>query len=46
MQLGRIGIWTYHLNYQPTSKVRQVVASWRNSATEHCGSAKRCTGSH
>jgi probable F420-dependent oxidoreductase len=26
MQLGRIGIWTYHLNYQPTSKVRQVVA--------------------
>jgi len=26
MQLGRIGIWTYHLNYQPTSTVRQVVA--------------------
>src|SRR6266498_633258 len=26
MQLGRIGIWTYHLNYQPTSKVREVVA--------------------
>jgi probable F420-dependent oxidoreductase len=26
MQLGRIGIWTYHLNYQSTSKVREVVA--------------------
>jgi probable F420-dependent oxidoreductase len=26
MQLGRIGIWTYHLNYQPTSKVREIVA--------------------
>ncbi len=26
MDLGRIGIWTYHLNYQPTSRVREVVA--------------------
>ena len=26
MDLGRIGIWTYHLNYQPTSKVREVAA--------------------
>ena len=26
MQLGRTGIWTYQLNYQPTSKVREVVA--------------------
>jgi hypothetical protein len=26
MQLGHIGIWTYHFNYQPTSKVRQIVA--------------------
>jgi probable F420-dependent oxidoreductase len=26
MELGRIGIWTYHLNYQPTSKVREVAA--------------------
>jgi probable F420-dependent oxidoreductase len=26
MDLGRVGIWTYHLNYQPTSKVREVAA--------------------
>jgi len=26
MDLGRIGIWTYHLNFQPTSKVREVAA--------------------
>jgi probable F420-dependent oxidoreductase len=26
MDLGRIGIWTYHLNYQPASKVREVAA--------------------
>jgi probable F420-dependent oxidoreductase len=26
MELGRIGIWTYHLNYQPTSRVREVAA--------------------
>jgi probable F420-dependent oxidoreductase len=26
MDLGRVGIWTYHLNYQPTSKVRDVAA--------------------
>jgi probable F420-dependent oxidoreductase len=26
MNLGRVGIWTYHLNFQPTSKVRDVVA--------------------
>jgi alkanesulfonate monooxygenase SsuD/methylene tetrahydromethanopterin reductase-like flavin-dependent oxidoreductase (luciferase family) len=26
MDLGRIGIWTYHLNYQPASKVRDVAA--------------------
>jgi probable F420-dependent oxidoreductase len=26
MDLGRVGIWTYHLNFQPTSKVRDVVA--------------------
>jgi probable F420-dependent oxidoreductase len=26
MELGRVGIWTYHLNYQPTSKVREVAA--------------------
>jgi probable F420-dependent oxidoreductase len=26
MDLGRIGIWTYHLNFQPASKVREVVA--------------------
>jgi probable F420-dependent oxidoreductase len=26
MDLGRIGIWTYLLNYQPTSKVREVAA--------------------
>jgi probable F420-dependent oxidoreductase len=26
MDLGRLGIWTYHLNFQPTSKVRDVVA--------------------
>jgi probable F420-dependent oxidoreductase len=26
MDLGRIGIWTHHLNYQPTSKVRELVA--------------------
>jgi probable F420-dependent oxidoreductase len=26
MELGRIGIWTYHLNCQPTSKVREVAA--------------------
>ena len=24
MDLGRIGIWTYHLNYQPASRVREV----------------------
>jgi probable F420-dependent oxidoreductase len=26
MDLGRIGIWTYHLNYQPAAKVREVAA--------------------
>jgi probable F420-dependent oxidoreductase len=26
MDLGRVGIWTYHLNFQPTSKVRDIVA--------------------
>jgi probable F420-dependent oxidoreductase len=26
MNLGRLGIWTYQLNYQPTSRVREVVA--------------------
>ena len=26
MQLGRLGIWTYQLNYQPAAKVREVVA--------------------
>jgi probable F420-dependent oxidoreductase len=26
MDLGRIGIWTYHLNYQPASKVGEVAA--------------------
>jgi hypothetical protein len=26
MDLGRIGIWTYHLNYQPATKVREVAA--------------------
>ncbi len=26
MDLGRVGIWTYHLNFQPSSKVRDVVA--------------------
>ena len=26
MNLGRLGIWTYQLNYQPTTKVREVVA--------------------
>jgi probable F420-dependent oxidoreductase len=26
MDLGRIGIWTYHLNFQPGSKVREVAA--------------------
>jgi probable F420-dependent oxidoreductase len=26
MSLGRIGIWTYHLNYQPASKVREAAA--------------------
>jgi probable F420-dependent oxidoreductase len=26
MDLGRIGIWTYHLNFQPASKVREVAA--------------------
>jgi hypothetical protein len=26
MDLGRIGIWTYHLNYQPASRVREVAA--------------------
>ena len=26
MDLGRVGIWTYHLNYQPASKVREVAA--------------------
>jgi alkanesulfonate monooxygenase SsuD/methylene tetrahydromethanopterin reductase-like flavin-dependent oxidoreductase (luciferase family) len=26
MDLGRVGIWTYHLNFQPTRKVRDVVA--------------------
>jgi probable F420-dependent oxidoreductase len=26
MDLGRIGIWTYHLNYQPASKAQQVAA--------------------
>jgi probable F420-dependent oxidoreductase len=26
MDLGRVGIWTYHLNFQPTSRVRDVVA--------------------
>lgn len=26
MELGEVGIWTYHLNFQPTGKVRDVVA--------------------
>jgi probable F420-dependent oxidoreductase len=26
MDLGRVGIWTYHLNFQPSSRVRDVVA--------------------
>jgi alkanesulfonate monooxygenase SsuD/methylene tetrahydromethanopterin reductase-like flavin-dependent oxidoreductase (luciferase family) len=26
MNLGRLGIWTYQLNYQPATKVREVVA--------------------
>jgi probable F420-dependent oxidoreductase len=26
MELGEVGIWTYHLNFQPTSKVREIVA--------------------
>jgi alkanesulfonate monooxygenase SsuD/methylene tetrahydromethanopterin reductase-like flavin-dependent oxidoreductase (luciferase family) len=26
MDLGRIGIWTYHLNYQPAPNVREVAA--------------------
>jgi alkanesulfonate monooxygenase SsuD/methylene tetrahydromethanopterin reductase-like flavin-dependent oxidoreductase (luciferase family) len=26
MDLGRVGIWIYHLNYQPTSKVRDIAA--------------------
>ena len=26
IDLGRVGIWTYHLNYQPMAKVREVVA--------------------
>jgi probable F420-dependent oxidoreductase len=26
MDLGRFGIWTYHLNFQPGSKVREVAA--------------------
>jgi alkanesulfonate monooxygenase SsuD/methylene tetrahydromethanopterin reductase-like flavin-dependent oxidoreductase (luciferase family) len=26
MDLGRIGIWTYHLNCQPASKVREIAA--------------------
>ena len=26
MNLGRVGIWTYQLNYQPATKVREVVA--------------------
>src|SRR4029453_459308 len=26
MDLGRIGIWTYHLNYQPASKVEEIAA--------------------
>jgi probable F420-dependent oxidoreductase len=30
MELGRVGIWTYHLNFQPTSKVRDVVAELEN----------------
>ncbi len=32
MDLGRVGIWTYHLNFQPTSTVREVVAE-----LEHLG---------
>jgi alkanesulfonate monooxygenase SsuD/methylene tetrahydromethanopterin reductase-like flavin-dependent oxidoreductase (luciferase family) len=26
MDFGRIGIWTYQLNYQPASKVREIAA--------------------
>ena len=26
MHLGRLGIWTYQLNYQPAAKVTEVVA--------------------
>jgi hypothetical protein len=26
MDLGRVGIWTHHLNFQPTSKVRDAIA--------------------
>src|SRR4051812_18303651 len=26
VELGSVGIWTYHLNYQPASRVREIAA--------------------
>jgi hypothetical protein len=41
MDLGRVGIWTYHLNYQPAFKVREVAAELEELGYKPCGSAKR-----
>ena len=45
MDLGRIGIWTYPLNYQPASKVREVAAELEELGYGPCGSARRPTAS-
>ena len=45
MNLGRLGIWTYQLNYQPTTKVREVVAELESWGMEPSGSVRPRTGS-
>jgi hypothetical protein len=45
MDLGRLGIWTYQLNYQPASRVREVAAELEELGYGARGSARRPTAS-
>jgi hypothetical protein len=41
MDLGRLGIWTYQLNYQPASRVREVAAELEELGCGPCGLVSR-----
>jgi hypothetical protein len=45
MDLGRLGIWTYQLSYQPASGVREVAAELEELGFGLCGLVSRSTAS-